>query len=29
VTVALDSAMPAMIDHITAGVINALSGGKR
>jgi len=26
VTVALDSAMPAMIDHITAGVINALSG---
>jgi CheY-like chemotaxis protein len=23
---ALDSAMPAMIDHITAGVINALSG---
>lgn len=26
VTVALDSAMPAMIDHITAGVINALRG---
>jgi CheY-like chemotaxis protein len=29
VTVALDSAMPAMIDHITAGVINALSGRKK
>lgn len=26
VTVALDSAMPAMIDHITAGVISALRG---
>ena len=26
VTVALDSAMPAMIDHITTGVINALRG---
>jgi len=29
VTVALDSAMPAMIDHITTGVIDALSGRKR
>lgn len=28
VTVALDSAMPALIDHITAGVIAALAGRK-
>jgi len=28
VTVALDSALPAMIDHLTAGVIAALAGRK-